>query len=130
MKPTPATAIEMQYLTAQVEALRYRLPHPIADMAGVAVAWDNQDGADRTGTTRMALFTLFRPNRITLAGFGRHTLNAMVPTLCHELHHKWQLDTWGYWPYMCRCLLRNFLVEKTAYEVEQAADKLIEIGAL
>jgi hypothetical protein len=33
MKPTPATTNEMAYLTAQVEALRYRLPHPIADMA-------------------------------------------------------------------------------------------------
>jgi hypothetical protein len=33
MKPTPATTAELAYLTAQVEAFRYRLPHPIEPSA-------------------------------------------------------------------------------------------------
>jgi len=128
MKPTPATTSELQYLTAQVEALRYRLPHPIADMAGVAVVWEPRYDADNG---ILGSFSVFSRNTIRLAAYARLVPGTIVSVLCHELRHMHQLKTLG-WRYhlLAMPFLRDYTIEPSAYEVEQAADKLIEKGAL
>jgi hypothetical protein len=128
MNPTPATTSELQYLTAQVEALRYRLPHPIADMAGVAVVWEPRYDADNG---ILGSFSVFGRNAIRLAAYARLVPGTIVSVLCHELRHMHQFRTLG-WRYhlLAMPFLRDYTIEPSAYEVEQAADKLIEIGAL
>jgi hypothetical protein len=128
LKPTPATTAELAYLTAQVEALRYRLPHPIADMAGVQVVWEPRYDADNG---ILGSFSVFNRNTIRLAAYARLVPGTIVSVLCHELRHMHQLKTLG-WRYhmLAMPFLRDYTIEPSAYEVEQAADKLIEMGVL
>jgi hypothetical protein len=120
--PMPLTYSERKELTDMVERMRMRLPHPIAQI-DCPIYWDGDTRAE--GVEDLAAFHHIPSHKIMLAEFGKHTLDMMVPALCHELHHKWQLETWGRWSYMCRCILRNWLVEPSAYKVQEAAEKLL-----
>ena len=49
--------------------------------------------------------------------------------VCHELHHRWQYQTWGPWSYTFKKFLR-FPLERTADEIERAASAWIGLEGL
>jgi hypothetical protein len=69
--------------------------------------------------------------RVTLNIKYRSTPEFLVSTLCHELHHKWQHDSWGFrYVLLCNFLTRDKFIEVTAREVENAADEYMGMGGL
>jgi len=110
------------HLKAIVKFIQPHLSHQIADCADVDLFWSDKSDANRVLPSVMGYYTPFKRNRVVLAGFGKHSPELMVPTLCHELRHKWQFDTWGWFSWFTRALLRNQLIEPTAYEVEDEAE--------
>ena len=124
MQTTPQERAE---LARHIEAIRFQLPYPIAPLDGVRICWDNQDSSKRKGhgSTKLAYFTIFKPRQITLAGFGRHHLEGMVPWLAHELRHMWQYQYLGCIGFMCVSIFRKWKLEPSAYAVTEAAEKLM-----
>lgn len=110
------------------ERLRYRLPHPIAETAGLSLVWD-EGYTPENGV--LGSFSVLRPHEIRLAAHACHNLPMIVGTLCHELRHMHQFRTLG-WRYhlLAMPFLRNWTIEPSAYEVEEAADKLMERSLL
>jgi len=126
MKPTPATTSEMQHLTAQVEALRFRLPYPIADMNGVQIVWEPRYSVNNG---ILGSFSVLSRNTIKIAAFARLVPDSIVSVLCHELRHMHQFRTLG-WRYHLLALpfLRDYTIEPSAYAVEEQADKILQKG--
>jgi hypothetical protein len=62
---------------------------------------------------------------------GKITPEQLVSTLAHELHHRWQFQKFGpLYFVMSIPYVRQFLLEKTAIEVEKVADELVGNGGI
>jgi hypothetical protein len=118
------TEHERDYFSRQLLRAMCKLPHSIS-----VPCWD------KTGWAKMRNSILGKYNhitrRVTLNIKYRHSPEYLFSTLCHELHHKWQHETMGArYVLLANFITRDRYLERTAREVEKAADKLIRMEGL
>jgi len=122
---TEATGSERQEFAECVDMLRFSLPYPVSSVDDVWIMWD-----DRMNTANGVLgsYSILHPDRILLASHARMMTEVIMPTLCHELHHHWQYHKFGLL-YVLGCIpiIREFVIEKTADAVEDAAETALGI---
>jgi len=77
-------------------------------------------------------FHWFSPNTIKLSMSMRDFPKMTVPTLCHELRHMYQYQKYKLPLYILASIpvLRRFTLEKSAWEVEKEAEKVLGMEGL
>jgi hypothetical protein len=123
---TKLTSEEAEYFDKSIREIRLRLPHPISPSDEVEIYWNDKYGVDNG---ILGSFNWIRPDEVDLSPLGKDSPELLVSTFAHELHHRWQYKT--YKVLYCLALVpivRQFLLEKTAKEVELAADDLLGLG--
>lgn len=118
------TEKEKSYFVDLVSQAIPHLPYPIADPNSVDMYWNDKFNPDNG---IMGSFNWVRPHELDLNVDGKSSMELMVSTVAHELHHKWQLSHYKVIYYiMLLPVVRQFLLEKTAKKVELKVDDLIE----
>jgi hypothetical protein len=129
---TELTQEEFIYFAKTLKDIEYQLPHPIDDFVTKRIYWDDGDSfiAKTFGGT-LASFNWAKPDIIIISDVGKFSKEMMVSSIAHELHHAWQYKKYGPLYFLMSIpVLRQKLLEKTAIEVEKAADKAMGMEGL
>lgn len=113
-------------LRLAVRRISYSLPHPIANPASVRMAY--RELPEGVQAYYSALTNTIRINESFRAGIEAGLVDQLVGVLAHELHHTWQWRNQRL-RYITGKLWRP-LIERSADEVEDAADRLAGNGGL
>jgi len=117
-------AEEYKVLREGIDKICDELPHKIASFDVSNIAWTEM----RAGN--IGKYSHFG-KKVYLNSEFRNYPEGVVSTLAHELHHMWQHQEYGVLYFlMCIPFLRNILLERTAIEVENAADELMGNGGI
>jgi hypothetical protein len=119
------SAAEVEIFASQIRFARVNnMPHPIANPDWTSIGWAKM-GESVLGKYHHGKRT------IELNESMRNVPEFLVSTLCHELHHQWQHETmgWRYW-LACSFLTRDFILERSAREVENAVDGYMNMSGL
>ena len=121
---TPLTPIERQAMDRLFFDVRMRVSGPVSSLAGLDLLWD-----DRYNTENGILGSFWwgRPNEICLSPVGKTTPELLLGVLFHELHHRWQWQTYGVGYILALAPgVRQWLLEPSAYMIEAEVDALLE----
>jgi hypothetical protein len=123
---------EFIYFATEIKKIEKDLPHPIDEIATKELYWDDGDSfISKTFGGTLASFSWMKPNVVVISDVGKFSKNMLVSSVAHELHHAWQYKRYGFLYFIMSIpVLRQKLLEKTAIEVEKAADKAMDMEGL
>lgn len=122
---------EKTFFFNAIKKIRSRLPHQICDPEECEYFWCPSDSLfNRIFPGTIARVNVYK-KRFLISDFGQQMPEMIVSTIAHELHHMWQFKTYGpLYFVMAIPVIRQRFLEKTAIEVEHAADKLMHMDGL
>lgn len=110
---------EKQDICKIIHGLVPDLSFILADPEEMLFIWDRE-------SQEPAKFKWWREDEIILAKHIGFDLEHLISPICHELHHRWQYDTFGIlyvigsFPY-----IKDYITEPSAHEVQYAVERLL-----
>ena len=120
---------EIAVVMTGLRRVQAHLPAPVASPQSVKLMWE--DSYETSGT--LGSFHPFRNSGAVLLSTSlREVGDMVVPTACHELRHVQQYRNMGLLLFLLSSLplLRHFTLEKSAWKVERACEKLLGMEGL
>ena len=107
-----------------IDKIKDKLSLPIADIHETSIYWNDKYTVDNG---IMGSFSIMEPNCIDLNPLGKSVPERIIPTIVHELRHRWQFyHNPVLYLFKSIPIIRNYTIEITAYDLESEADVLIE----